>query len=525
MPLNKIQQQMLDQQVQDKLNAVGNKADLKTTNKTDLVAAINENSTLLAEKATKTEVTEIEGSIVYAEQFYRDFSETDDTGRLQRMINAAGSTGRVKFNKPKSVYIISSSLIITNPEVVLFSDFKSEYAPKIKCTTPNVTMIKVKNYGFGMYSVILEGDAVIENPFTGGTVTGIEIDRSDGTGAETLSNLDAEIQYCGFQYLKDAVIANGRNVFFFYNIFSICLRGVTIKRYPNAQCRGNRFENNRFHAMGSNDFALPAGETSYCIKIDKDAYANVVINNFSDYSKDFYIGPVSRSRIDDNHLFNIFGNGIYITPHASQLDANMEYGWSVKGNKILSELYTTYSDAQLQSLVTMGYGIYSESGNLQHGIIAENIISQSRKTGIHLTWAQNVEIHDNLIINPNKYAKVDGIIYDGIYIGAGGYNNRVRDNRLRSTVPYSVKPRYGINNDSGGTEVYGNKIENFSTEIYNNQTSAIIKTKGTAPPTDRGWGVGSVIENTAPAAGGYLGWVCVVSGYPGTWKGYGAIQA
>lgn len=47
MPLNKIQKQMLEQQVQDKLNAVGNIADLKTTSKTDLVAAVNEHNAQL----------------------------------------------------------------------------------------------------------------------------------------------------------------------------------------------------------------------------------------------------------------------------------------------------------------------------------------------------------------------------------------------------------------------------------------------------------------------------------------------
>lgn len=39
------------------------------------------------------------------------------------------------------------------------------------------------------------------------------------------------------------------------------------------------------------------------------------------------------------------------------------------------------------------------------------------------------------------------------------------------------------------------------------------------------WGVGEIVYNTNPTAGGYLGWVCTVAGNPGTWKGFGLIQA
>lgn len=48
---------------------------------------------------------------------------------------------------------------------------------------------------------------------------------------------------------------------------------------------------------------------------------------------------------------------------------------------------------------------------------------------------------------------------------------------------------------------------------------------GTAPPTTGTWNVGDIVRNLNPSAGGYLGWVCVASGTPGTWKGYGLIEA
>jgi hypothetical protein len=46
-----------------------------------------------------------------------------------------------------------------------------------------------------------------------------------------------------------------------------------------------------------------------------------------------------------------------------------------------------------------------------------------------------------------------------------------------------------------------------------------------APPATGYWNVGERVENSAPAAAGYAGWICVVAGTPGTWKGVGLIEA
>lgn len=45
----------------------------------------------------------------------------------------------------------------------------------------------------------------------------------------------------------------------------------------------------------------------------------------------------------------------------------------------------------------------------------------------------------------------------------------------------------------------------------------------TAAPTTGTWVVGDWIKNSAPASAGYFGFVCTVSGTPGTWKGFGVI--
>ena len=47
----------------------------------------------------------------------------------------------------------------------------------------------------------------------------------------------------------------------------------------------------------------------------------------------------------------------------------------------------------------------------------------------------------------------------------------------------------------------------------------------TAPPTFGAFERGDKTWNKAPNAGDYVGWVCVSSGSPGTWKGFGLIQS
>lgn len=49
--------------------------------------------------------------------------------------------------------------------------------------------------------------------------------------------------------------------------------------------------------------------------------------------------------------------------------------------------------------------------------------------------------------------------------------------------------------------------------------------EATSIPTTGTWAVGDIMWNSAPAASGTMGWVCVTAGTPGTWKTFGAIAA
>lgn len=49
--------------------------------------------------------------------------------------------------------------------------------------------------------------------------------------------------------------------------------------------------------------------------------------------------------------------------------------------------------------------------------------------------------------------------------------------------------------------------------------------RGTGAPTTGTWAVGDTVYHSAPTAGGFIGWVCVAGGTPGTWKTFGAVSS
>ena len=51
-----------------------------------------------------------------------------------------------------------------------------------------------------------------------------------------------------------------------------------------------------------------------------------------------------------------------------------------------------------------------------------------------------------------------------------------------------------------------------------------IEYRSTAPTSGK-WLRGDIVYNSAPSSGGTVGWVCVASGSPGTWKAFGTIEA
>lgn len=83
--------------------------------------------------------------------------------------------------------------------------------------------------------------------------------------------------------------------------------------------------------------------------------------------------------------------------------------------------------------------------------------------------------------------------------------------------------RFGSLVDQGSFAI---QIANLQTVNNLNSIYPVHKiTYAAAVPTVGYWHDGDITYNTAPAAGGFVGWVCTTPGAPGTWKTFGAISA
>ncbi len=65
----------------------------------------------------------------------------------------------------------------------------------------------------------------------------------------------------------------------------------------------------------------------------------------------------------------------------------------------------------------------------------------------------------------------------------------------------------------------------FQNGLYLSEGGHKKVTNGGAAPASGTHVAGEIVFNTAPTAGGYVGWVCTSGGTPGTWKTFGAISA
>ena len=89
-------------------------------------------------------------------------------------------------------------------------------------------------------------------------------------------------------------------------------------------------------------------------------------------------------------------------------------------------------------------------------------------------------------------------------------------NTTRSPTQVSVhgKLAIGVNTPDPSVDLHVSGAIKFS----NNRHAA-----GDAAPTYGSFTQGDIVWNTKPTPGGWIGWVCIGSGTPGTWIQFGAV--
>ena len=157
---------------------------------------------------------------------------------------------------------------------------------------------------------------------------------------------------------------------------------------------------------------------------------------------------------------------------------------------------------------------YFNFGNFKNLIFKNNIIKVATEAfqkilALDGTTQMDGVINDNKIIGTIQTAKAMEINNTCITV-----NLLYKDNEIENCrTSYNDKVSYkGMNAQLNGLS-YINQT-NMRTELYS----------GTAPTVNT-WYQGDIVWNTNPTPGAFIGWVCTSTGSPGTWKGFGLIQA
>lgn len=230
--------------------------------------------------------------------------------------------------------------------------------------------------------------------------------------------------------------------------------------------------------------------------------------------------------------------------------------------------------AEASRIVVSGNNLYDLAGTAidcaaPGVILTGNRVETAASIGIAARGAQTLVAH-NLLLRTSTQAilltganarVVGNVVIDTVRSGAGGdiqalataTGASIDDNTVILTVPDAA--RSGISCASDPATLTGNRIVGFNpalpiqlgsghTDAANDLPTARFANSGdldpleinrfrlggrvhhaaAAPPSSGTWARGDIVFNTAPTAGGFVGWVCVSPGTPGTWHIFGAIS-
>lgn len=471
---------------------------------------------------------------------------TDDAAAVQLALNVGGT---VFF--PAGTYLIGTTLnVLSNTQVLL----------------DQTATVKAKSSLSGkLFSVSGKTNVKI----TGGIFDGNKASAASATDVIYIYNSSSV-------WVTNTTVqnANGRNIYVEGPSTSSVSKNIYIQNNSltgaASACITFTYTSNILienNMVFSNATGLTSGESSYIAIVGNSFYSNTndgcaVGNNCS------YItitGNVSQNNGAEG--INVDGcNHAVITGNTSFNNLigitvwNRSPGTSLAKRNVVSA-NTVSTCTQVGILVADGNTFTLIEGNSvdncgSHGVqinecansvVRDNIINNNAGSGIYTAGSIGLRIEGNVCTGQTSY---------GIRLVQGTGAGRIT---VTNNVLAANSGGYGIYDEANGS---GNVISNniFTDEsssvvqtsnIYVNDSNVVIQSNrnligtsgypniaggsakqylnswqyASAAPTTGTWVVGDTFYNSAPTAGGTIGFVCTTAGTPGTWKTWGAISA
>lgn len=416
---------------------------------------------------------------------------TDDTAAFVAALAACPSGGEI-YLPPNATYLISQTLVLTKPVVIrggakentkiLFKSSGTYLAAPYKCgiLAPHSTTV-VPSYS---------GNAVRSS------LSGFTLDMQAGPTALTgllvctpiyVNEVDA-INFSGNGFAVNASVAPSVDIIGNAN-------GAT---FTNCAAKTNTLSG--FYTYGNNANA--------CVFLGCRTFENTEWG----FYEDGFLGNSYISCETDGNLIGGYGGYVSVGAAANR-----------------SCYIGCYSETNQPTQWDLG--VYTTRLGAQNSPGASSALD-----GISISAIPNGEFYFNKALN---FAATDQIAQDqsggvytrldkdglDLYLNNGG--REIKFSGLLSTNYTDILSNTSPVIRFPNTAVTGNIAVDrpFIPGGISFSADSAITGAGTAIPVSGTFSQGAILLNETPSASGFIGWVCVTGGTPGTWKTFGAISA
>jgi hypothetical protein len=251
---------------------------------------------------------------------------------------------------------------------------------------------------------------------------------------------------------------------------------------------------NGSNSAGSRGIVFGDGTSTEGLNIDKCLFFQYEIAIYGPGAAHVY---VTNNIIDFNLVY-----GIFITDSGT----NVSDGWTIEGNYIA--MSGVAGSAGIQTAKS-----YTGSNPRGNRISGNDILVYSGASCLYGVQVTGTEAKYNTITGNT----IKGFGNNDIFSERGEII--ISNNQCLSTLTHNIySSNGGIITDNVGVVYY---------TVYTTKSTLgkMLRTYAEAAPTSGSWNRGDIVYDTTPDASGYIGWICVTAGTPGTWKTFGAITA
>lgn len=424
----------------------------------------------------------------------------------------------------KSVYFPAGTYLITSTIEALNTSFIGESAYDqsiLKYTaTDGSACVKVSGYFDSGYYTTFRGMSFL-GEYTNGSATncvGVYLLN------EASENVDAHFYDCFFNGFNKSIHIKGRGLTVRDSTFVVTLNAFYLdrvnpvnegsqpdqKEYSGA--RVYQFYNNRFHAMSTGSIVSNVEPTN----LVADQLRGVqFVGNYIDTKARIMNGPCRESVFNDN---------VHMYPDATQTlfyNDSSDYKFVVISGNTFATFDQPGPDVANKQILYCG-------GDVDNILFSNNII-----------WNVNEDVIEvagdayRMIVTSNTFTNVildaDTTAHRILKIDGDAYRVQFNGNTIEvSGTPANADYIVYIGGAATNIDISNNSHNNTALEVSNagGYINPLRKIDyGSAAPTSGPWVQGDIVFNTGATASGTVGWVCVSSGSPGTWKTFGTIAS